>query len=100
MAFKLRKGELSQPFESQFGFHIMQLIDRRGNEYNSRHILIIASPSQTDIDRATFFLDSLRRKLVKDSIKFEVAAKLFSDDAQTKGTNGFFTDREGGMKVA
>lgn len=100
MAFKLRKGELSQPFESPFGYHIMQLIDRRGNEYNARHILIIAAPSEKDIDRATFFLDSLRRKLVKDSIKFEVAAKLFSDDATTKGTSGFFTDREGGMKVA
>ncbi|GHM99979.1 peptidylprolyl isomerase [Cytophagales bacterium WSM2-2] len=100
MAFKLRKGEFSQPFESQYGFHIMQLIDRRGNEYNARHILISAAPSQVDIERATFFLDSLRRKLIKDSIKFEVAAKLFSDDTNTKGTNGFFTDREGSMKVA
>ncbi|SRR5258706_10648783 len=100
MAFKLRKGELSRPFKSQYGFHIMQLIDRRGNEYNSRHILIAAVPSQSDIDRATHFLDSLRRKLVKDSIKFEVAAKQFSDDATTKGTNGYFTDPEGGMKVA
>jgi len=100
MAFKLRKGELSRPFESQYGFHIMQLIDRRGNEYNSRHILIAATPSTADVNRATRFLDSLRRKLIKDSIKFEVAAKQFSDDKTTKGTNGYFTDPEGGMKVA
>lgn len=100
MAFKLRKGELSRPFESQYGFHIMQLIDRRGNEYNSRHILIAATPSTADVARATRFLDSLRRKLVKDSIKFEIAAKQFSDDKTTKGTNGYFTDPEGGMKVA
>ncbi len=100
MAFKLRKGEISQPFESQFGFHIMQLIDRRGNEYNSRHILLSAVPSQSDIDRASHFLDSLRRKIVKDSIKFEVAAKLFSDDATTKGHSGFLTDPDGGINVA
>ncbi|MGC4021948.1 MAG: peptidylprolyl isomerase [Cyclobacteriaceae bacterium] len=100
MAFKLRKGEISHPFESQFGYHIMQLIDRRGNEYNSRHILIRATPSQSDVQRATFFLDSLRRKLMKDSIKFEHAAKLFSDDKTTKGHAGYFTDPDGGMKVA
>jgi len=99
-AFKLRKGEISQPFETVYGFHIMQLIDRRGNEYNSRHILIAATPSQEDVKRAEFFLDSLRRKLMKDSIKFEVAAKQFSDDTQTKGTNGYFTDHEGAMSVA
>lgn len=100
MAFKLRKGEISHPFESPYGFHIMQLIDRRGNEYNSRHILIAATPSSTDVSRATRFLDSLRRKLMKDSIKFEAAAKQFSDDKTTKGSNGYFTDPEGGMKVA
>ncbi|MBS1682347.1 MAG: peptidylprolyl isomerase [Bacteroidetes bacterium] len=100
MAFKLRKGEISHPFESQYGFHIMQLIDRRGNEYNARHILIAATPSQVDVERATFFLDSLRRKLIKDSIKFEDAVKQFSDDKATKGHGGFFTDADGGMKVA
>jgi peptidyl-prolyl cis-trans isomerase SurA len=99
-AFKLRKGEISHPFETLYGFHIMQLIDRRGNEYNSRHILIAATPSQSDLERATFFLDSLRQKLIQDSIKFEVAAKLYTDDAATKGSNGYFTDHEGGMKVA
>ena len=48
-AFKMKIGEISQPFKSPFGFHIMQLIDRRGNEYNSRHILIFATPSEDDI---------------------------------------------------
>lgn len=99
-AFKLRKGEISHPFESQFGFHIMQLIDRRGNEYNSRHILINATPSPQDVARATKFIDSLRHKIIKDSIKFEQAAKLFSDDTETKGRSGYFTDPDGGMRVA
>jgi len=100
MAFKLTKGEVSHPFESQYGFHIMQLIDRRGNEYNSRHILIKAEPSSNDITRAHFYLDSLRRKIMKDSITFEQAAKLFSDDKETKGHTGYFTDADGGTKVA
>ncbi len=99
-AFRIKEGEISQPFESSFGFHIMQLIDRRGNEYNSRHILIFATPSKDDIDRAQHFLDSLRRKIVKDSIKFEQAAKEFSDDQRTKGYGGYFTDADGGMKVS
>jgi len=100
MAFKLREGEISQPFKSSFGFHIMQLIDRRGNEYNSRHILLSATPSKEDIERAEKFLDSLRRKIVKDSIEFVQAAKAFSDDKNTKERGGFFTDAEGGTKIS
>lgn len=100
MGFKLRKGEISQPFESPFGIHIMQLIDRRGNEYNSRHILLLGNPSADDITKAEKYLDSLRRKIVKDSIKFEYAAKEYSDDTPTKGRGGFFTDADGGLHVS
>jgi len=100
MAFKLKKGEISQPFESPFGFHIMQLLDRRGNEYNSRHILIYATPSKDDIKRTERYLDSIRTLIVKDSIKFEQAAKEFSEDPGSKGHGGFFTDQEGGTRIS
>ncbi len=100
MAFKLRKGEISHPFESPYGFHIMQLIDRRGNEYNSRHILISAVPSKEDVARAGIFLDSIRGKIMSDSLKFEHAARLFSDDSETKGHSGFMTDPDGGIHVS
>ncbi len=100
MAFKMRKGEISHPFESPFGFHILQLIDRRGNEYNSRHILIKATPSLQDIARAGLFLDSIRRKIMKDSLKFDHAAKLFSDDSETKGHSGYMTDPDGSVHVS
>lgn len=100
MGFKLRKGEISEPFKSQFGYHIMQLIDRRGNEYNSRHILLLGTPSQEDIKRAENFLDSLRRKIMKDSLKFEYAAKQFSDDKNTKGRGGYITDPDGGVRIS
>jgi peptidyl-prolyl cis-trans isomerase SurA len=99
-AFKLRKGEISMPFESPFGFHIMQLLDRRGNEYNSRHILIAATPSEEDINRTEKFMDSLRMQIVNDSISFLKAAKEYSDDPDTKNQGGFFTDADGGTKIS
>jgi len=99
-AFKLRVGEISMPFESPFGFHIMQLIDRRGNEYNSRHILISAVPSEVDISRTEKFMDSIRLLIVRDSISFDKAAKEFSDDQMTKGQGGFFADADGGTKIS
>ena len=100
IAFKIKEGEISQPFKSPFGFHIMQLIDRRGNEYNSRHILISATPSKSDIVRAEHFLDSIRRRIKLDSIKFEKAAMEYSDDQKSKGRGGYFTDEEGGTKIS
>jgi len=99
-AFKLKLGEISQPFKSSFGFHIMQLIDRRGNEYNSRHILIFATPSADDIARAEKFLDSLREKIINEKLKFEQLAKEYSDDDATKGMGGFFTDADGSIKIS
>lgn len=99
MAFKLKPGEISMPFKSPFGFHIMQLIERRGNEYQSRHILMSPKPSQADIDDASHFLDSIRSLIVHDSLKFQNAAKEYSDDVQTKGNGGFFSDRDGGVQL-
>jgi peptidyl-prolyl cis-trans isomerase SurA len=100
MAFKLKKGEISEPFESAFGFHIMQLLDRQGNEYTSQHILINATPSEQDIKNSYNYLDSLRSRIVRDSIKFERAAKEYSDDQATKGKGGFFSDPAGGTKIS
>ncbi len=100
MAFKLKKGEISIPFESPFGFHIMQLLDRRGNEYHSQHILISASPSQSDLKRAEKFLDSIRTMVNEGKMKFDAAAKEFSDDQATKQRGGFFADADGGTKIS
>lgn len=100
MAFKLKKGDISAPFESPFGFHIMRLIDRRGNEYHSEHILISASPSEEDVKRATKFLDSIRLLAIEGKAKFDALAKEFSDDQETKQRGGFFADADGGTKVS
>lgn len=99
MAFRLKPKEISMPFESSFGIHIMQLMERRGNEYHSRHILISPEPSPDDLKKASRYLDSLRTLIVNDSIKFQIAAKEYSDDVQTKGNGGFFSDRDGGVKL-
>lgn len=99
VAFRLKPGEVSMPFESPFGMHIMQLIERRGNEYNSRHILISPKPSAEDLEEASKFLDSLRTLIMRDTTKFEQAAKEHSDDVATKGNGGFFSDPDGGMRL-
>ena len=99
MAFKLKPGEISMPFESDYGIHILQLVERRGNEYHARHILISPKPSEDDLKQATHFLDSIRNLIVVDSIKFEKAAKEFSDDPETKGSGGFFKDATGSTRV-
>ena len=99
MAFRLEKNEISQPFETQYGFHIMQLLDRRGNEYHSRHILIAPEPSEEDVQDAIVFLDSIRTLIINDSLTFQKAAREFSDDVLTKGDGGFFTDSEGSLRI-
>jgi peptidyl-prolyl cis-trans isomerase SurA len=99
VAFKLKPGEVSMPFKSSFGLHIMQLIERRGNEYNSRHILISPQPSADDLKDAEKFLDSLRSLILHDSLTFQKAAKEYSDDVATKGNGGFFADPDNNTRL-
>ncbi|MFL5729864.1 MAG: peptidylprolyl isomerase [Cytophagaceae bacterium] len=100
-ALKLKPGEYSDIIESDFGFHFIQLIERRANEYNSRHILVKPNSSTRDVGEAERFLDSLRLEILNDSISFEKAANDFSGDRETKSNGGFFADPEtGSTKIA
>lgn len=99
-ALSMRPGEMSEIVESQFGFHLIQLIERRGNEFNSRHILLKAPSSYNDIERERVFLDSIRSLILKDTMDFTVAAFKFNEDPATKQTNGFMTDFEGNYRIS
>ncbi len=99
MAFKSRVGEISMPFETDFGIHIVKLIDRRGNEYHAQHILLSTSPSESDMERTRAYLDSIRALIVHDSTTFTKSVKEFSDDMATKMNGGYFVDKEGGTRI-
>ena len=99
-ALKMQPGELSQPVESPFGFHLIQLNERRGNRYNSRHILIKPNSSALDVEYAREYLDSLRTQILADSIPFAKAAKEESDDKETAGSGGFFLSPDGSNRVS
>lgn len=99
-ALGLEPGEISMPIETDFGFHIIQLVERRGNTYNSRHILMIPLPSAADVKASRDFLDSLRDEIIAEKITFEKAAKEYSDDKNTSSAGGFFLDPTGAPRVS
>jgi peptidyl-prolyl cis-trans isomerase SurA len=87
-AFNLKGKEISRIVESQFGFHIIQLIKRRGEMINVRHILISPKFSSADLKKAQLELDSIKNQIASGKITFEEAALKFSDDAETKLNGG------------
>lgn len=100
VAMTMKPGEISKPVETDFGFHLIQLLDRRGNEFNARHILIRPDFSALDFEKAESFLDSLKNEILYDSLIFEKAAKEFSDDDASSGNGGFMVDATGSTRVS
>lgn len=95
-AFKLKNGEISAPFETQFGYHIIQMIERKGDRVKARHILISPKLVQEDVNIIKRKLDSIRQLLVLEKISFKDAVAKFSEDEFTKNYNGMITNPQAG----
>lgn len=88
VAFSLQEGQISDPFKSIFGYHIILLEKIRGQEYDVRHILIRPEITPDAIEAAQKKINDIRVKILEGSVTFTEAAKEFSDEKETKNEGG------------
>ncbi len=87
MAYKLEKNQVSPLVETEFGFHVIQLLERRGNLIHCRHILIKPEVTQADLDLAKAKLDTVRQLVIDRGLTFTAAVKKFGDKNQQSFNN-------------
>lgn len=85
VAFRLEKGEVSDVVKTKAGFHIIQLIERRGEMVNVRHILLRPKPSPVELEEARNFLDSIAQEIKAKNLSFEEAIKYSDDPGKMHG---------------
>lgn len=86
--FSLLEGEVSEPFETSFGFHILYVEKIRGQEVDVRHILLFPEVAQSKILEAREKIDDIREDIINGEISFDQAARMYSDEEETRNNGG------------
>eukprot|EP01136_Pigoraptor_vietnamica_P020459 Opistho-1_new@69374 len=87
-AFKLKAGEMSPVFETDYGYHIVQVLERRGEQAHVRHILITPQITPASLERAKLKADSTYKDITVNKLPFATAASLYSDNKETQYNGG------------
>jgi len=92
-AFNLKPGDISRVVKTDFGYHIIQLIERRGDLVDCRHILLNPKPTIEEKARVRKELDSIAGLVREGKVKFEEAALLYSDEKDTRSSGGLIVNK-------